>query len=101
MKQNNSTELLGVTFIKFYSKSGPPHSTQTPKLKLVEGILGIATFFLREDLLVEWRAMLKQFMGELKGDAAPRVCLLWGKYDVVVPFEHAKETYTKSCIGAL
>jgi len=56
----------------------------------IGGILGIATFFLREDLLGQWRTELKEFLS-VKEASAPRICLLWGKYDVVVPFQYAAD----------
>ena len=34
MKRNNSTELLGQSFIGAYNKNGPPDPTQTPNLNL-------------------------------------------------------------------
>jgi pimeloyl-ACP methyl ester carboxylesterase len=56
----------------------------------IGGIMGIATYFLREDLIEEWRVTFKG-LAEMKGQTAPRVCLLWGKFDVVVPFSRASE----------
>jgi len=56
----------------------------------IGGIMGVASYFLREDLITQWRVTFKE-LAQSKEQAAPRVCLLWGKYDVVVPFEHASE----------
>lgn len=58
--------------------------------QLIGGILGIASFFLREDLISKFREPFKKLL-QMEGNAAPRVCLLWGKYDIVVPFKHAQE----------
>lgn len=51
-------------------------------------ILGISCFFLREDLLLAWRS---EFKSLLESKQSPRVCLIWGQKDIVVPFEFAKE----------
>lgn len=56
----------------------------------IGGIMGIATYFLREDLIEQWRVILKE-IAEMKEQTSPRVCLLWGKFDVVVPFQYANE----------
>merc|ERR1712046_293633 len=53
-------------------------------------ILGVASFFLREDLISEFRTPFKKLV-QMEGPTAPRVCLIWGRYDVVVPFKHANE----------
>jgi len=56
----------------------------------IGGIMGVATYFLREDLITQFRETFKA-LAQSKEQMAPRVCLLWGKYDVVVPFERASE----------
>merc|ERR1712232_944984 len=56
----------------------------------IGGIMGVATYFLREDLIEQWRVTFKE-LAQTKEQTAPRICLLWGKYDVVVPFQHASE----------
>lgn len=57
----------------------------------VTAIASIANFFLREDLFVPIRQAFKSLMEQDDSTAVPRVCLLWGKYDIVVPFQHAQE----------
>jgi len=56
----------------------------------IGGIMGVATYFLREDLIEQWRVTFKE-LAQMNEQTAPRVCLIWGKFDVVVPFEHASE----------
>merc|ERR1712048_372436 len=61
-------------------------------------ILGVASFFLREDLITQFREPFKELL-QMQGDAAPRVCLLWGTYDVVVPFKHAQDVLAWAAPG--
>lgn len=58
--------------------------------QVAAAILGVASFFLRDDLITEFRTPFKDVV-KMEGSAAPAVHLLWGKYDVVVPFKHAQE----------
>jgi len=59
--------------------------------QVLGGIAGIAGYFLREDLLAQWRLDAQTLLGKAGEGWAPRVFLLWGKYDIVVPFKFAPE----------
>eukprot|EP00747_Dinoflagellata_sp_TGD_P107805 gnl/TRDRNA2_/TRDRNA2_170220_c0_seq2.p1 gnl/TRDRNA2_/TRDRNA2_170220_c0~~gnl/TRDRNA2_/TRDRNA2_170220_c0_seq2.p1 ORF type:complete len:360 (-),score=41.19 gnl/TRDRNA2_/TRDRNA2_170220_c0_seq2:162-1241(-) len=53
-------------------------------------ILGVNSYFLRDDLLAGWRDAFQELIRRSDG-SAPRICLLWGTLDIVVAFEHANE----------
>lgn len=54
---------------------------------LVPAIVGISNFFFRDDLLPG----LRTAFAEAAAKPGPRISLLWGKLDTVVPFSHADE----------
>lgn len=59
--------------------------------QLLGGIAGIASYFLKDGLMPEWQASAKELVGKGAESWAPRVILLWGKFDIVVPFSRAEE----------
>jgi len=54
--------------------------------QVVEGILGITRYFLRAKLLKGFRKETQEMLAK---DSSPHMCLLWGEYDVAVPFKNA------------
>lgn len=52
-------------------------------------ILGIVGYFLRDDLLSIWRERFRDLLSSETD--APRVGLIWGELDTVVPFKHLPE----------